>query len=108
MGTFCALGTRSVPRAAALSVYCQRGPILTENGQRAATSLTPAPLGNRRAQRNGAYVSRFTAAELDEIRELEDEIRQLTPVSSPSVKSSLGRPGSRSRRPRSRRPRSRH
>jgi hypothetical protein len=47
--------------------------------------LAPAPLGNRRAATHGAYVTRFTPAELAEIAEIENELRSLTPVDSPAI-----------------------
>ncbi|MDP9256002.1 MAG: hypothetical protein M3Q31_05540 [Actinomycetota bacterium] len=57
---------------------------MTQNGREAATSLAPAPIGNRRAAKHLAYAT-FTPAELAEVRSLEDEIRALCPVESPSI-----------------------
>jgi hypothetical protein len=47
--------------------------------------LAPAPIGNRRAATHSAYVTRFTPGELQEIAEIEDELRELTPVDSPAI-----------------------
>ena len=49
------------------------------------TSLTPAPLGNRRAERHGAYVARFTPTELKEIGQIEDKLREFTPLDSEAL-----------------------
>lgn len=49
-------------------------PSKTTNGRR---NLVPAQLNNRQAKKHGAYLSRFTPAELAEIAALEDEIRAL-------------------------------
>lgn len=51
--------------------------------------LAPAPPGNRRAVNHGAYVTRFTPAELEEIAGLEDELRSLTPIDSPAIEPTL-------------------
>jgi hypothetical protein len=48
-------------------------------------TLAPAPLGNRRAVSHGAYVARFTPAELDEISEIEEKLRELTPLDSEAL-----------------------
>jgi hypothetical protein len=52
-------------------------------------ALLPAPHGNRRAQRHGAFVLKFTPAELAEVAELEDRIRELVPLESPSVEPAI-------------------
>ena len=57
---------------------------MTQNGRPASTSLAPAPKGNRRAARHLAYAT-FTPADLEEVRALEDEIRGLCPIDSPSI-----------------------
>jgi hypothetical protein len=57
---------------------------MTQNGRKTATSLVPPPSGNRRAAKHLGYVT-FTPAELVEVRALEDEIRALCPVDSPSI-----------------------
>jgi hypothetical protein len=38
---------------------------------------------------HGAYVTRFTPAELEEIAGLEDELRSLTPIDSPAIEPTL-------------------
>jgi hypothetical protein len=58
----------------------------TENG---STALLPPPRGNRRAVSHGAFVSRLTPSENEEIAELADEIRELVPVSSPTVEPAI-------------------
>jgi hypothetical protein len=47
--------------------------------------LPPAPLGNRRAERHGAYVTHFTPTELEEGRQIEDKLRELTPIDSEAL-----------------------
>jgi hypothetical protein len=49
-----------------------------------SNGLAPAPLGNRRAEKHGAYVT-FTPAELEKVQALEDEIRAICPIDSASV-----------------------
>jgi hypothetical protein len=58
---------------------------LPGNKTNGSTSLQPAPIGNRRAVTHGAYVTRFTPAELEEIREIEDELRSLAPFRSDTL-----------------------
>jgi hypothetical protein len=55
---------------------------LPSNNTNGRTGLRPAPIGNRRAVTHGAYVTRFTPAELDETRVIEDELRALAPFQS--------------------------
>jgi hypothetical protein len=47
--------------------------------------LPPAPLGNRRAERHGAYVVHFTPSEFEEIQRIEDKLRELTPLDSEAL-----------------------
>jgi len=54
----------------------------TTNG---GAMVLPPPAGNRRAQKHGAFVLRFTPSEQAEIAELEDQIRELVPVQSPTI-----------------------
>jgi hypothetical protein len=61
---------------------------MTQNGPTASTSLAPAPRGNRRAAKHLGYAT-FTPAELEEVRAIEDEIRGLCPVDSPSVEPAI-------------------
>jgi hypothetical protein len=68
--------------------YCQNEAKMSENGRNAATQLEPAPAGNRRAATHLAYVT-FTPAELEEVRALEDEIRAVCPVESPTVEPAI-------------------
>ena len=51
--------------------------------------LEPPPLGNRRSAKHHAYVTKVTPAELAEIRELEDELRSLTPLDSDAIEPAL-------------------
>jgi hypothetical protein len=55
----------------------------------APSNLAPAPLGNRRAAKHGAYVTRFSPAELAEISELEDELRSLSPLDSHAIEPAI-------------------
>jgi hypothetical protein len=48
-------------------------------------TLPPAPLGNRRAERHGGYTVHFTPAELEEIEQIEDKLRNLTPLDSEAL-----------------------
>ena len=61
---------------------------MSKNGRNSATQLEPAPLGNRRAVTHGGYAT-FTPAELEEVRALEDEIRDACPVKSPAVEPAI-------------------
>src|SRR5919108_4769109 len=53
---------------------------MSQNGHK----LAPAPKGNTYAVRHGAF-ARFTPADLEEVRALEDEIRAVCPIESPSI-----------------------
>jgi hypothetical protein len=57
---------------------------MTQNGSKRGANLGPAPKGNQRALRHGAF-ARFTPAQCDEVGRLEDEVRELVPLESPSV-----------------------
>jgi uncharacterized protein (DUF2132 family) len=61
---------------------------MTQNGRKAATSLVLPPSENRRAAKHLGYAT-FTPAELEEVRALEDEIRAICPVESPSIEPAL-------------------
>jgi lactam utilization protein B len=50
----------------------------------------PAPTGNRRALRHGSYLTKLTPSENAELNAIADEIRELTPVDSPSVEPAVG------------------
>lgn len=60
---------------------------MSQNGRKRAT-LVPAPEGNRRAAKHLAY-AKFTPAELEEVRALEDRVRELCPVESASVEPAI-------------------
>ena len=47
--------------------------------------VLPPPARNRRAATHDGYISRFTPAERSEIAELEDRIRELVPLQTPTV-----------------------
>jgi hypothetical protein len=53
-----------------------------------SNGLAPAPLGNRRAVTHTAYAT-FTPADLEAVRELEDEIRAICPIDSASVEPAI-------------------
>jgi hypothetical protein len=57
---------------------------MPQNGRKAANSLVPFAKGNRLAAKHLAYAT-FTPAELEEVGALEEEIRALCPVESPSI-----------------------
>ena len=63
----------------------RKGGQLSPDRTNGRTSLTPAPLGNRRAERHGAYVARFTPTELKEIGQIEDKLREFTPLDSEAL-----------------------
>jgi hypothetical protein len=50
-----------------------------------SNGLAPAPLGNRRAATHGAYITKFTPAELAEISALEGDLRSLTPLDEDAI-----------------------
>jgi hypothetical protein len=58
---------------------------LPTDPQNGSTGLAPAAHGNRRALRHGAYLSKLTPTENAELTALADEIRDLSPVDSPSI-----------------------
>jgi hypothetical protein len=54
------------------------------------TGLVPAPSATRRALRHGAYVSKLPPSENTELAQIAEEIRELTPVDSPSIEPAIG------------------
>jgi hypothetical protein len=58
----------------------------TKSPRNGGPGYPPLPRkGERRALTHGAFVTKFTPREQEEIEELADEIRELVPVSSPTV-----------------------
>jgi hypothetical protein len=52
------------------------------------TLVKPRP-GNRLAVKHNGFVTKFTPAEISEIRELEDQIRPLVPLQSPTIEPAI-------------------